>query len=285
MSQAAHPTTEGGRPAAIYPAEAIPMVTADLIARAEREANIVAGPDNVGPVSVIDLVAGPCMGLAPGDGTRLARANGIPSGRAVLVAVVRHVQDFVRKADIHVDAMLEAFWKAGANVLATAVSHTTVHELAHTLVSPPDADGMTDAEAERLVAMATEPLPPGDITPIAVGHDALWSIAAAILFRRLHGLHVHPSETLHALASHEFESYGLDYEPVLAIASKVGPDEPIVPLVNDPIFMAHVDRVTPPLEARREIVLARYGSPVGVPQAPQLAAAQVPADPQGEPHR
>lgn len=245
----------------------------ELLRDAEALLRVVVWPDEPA-CRIIDLaVPDGHEGLSHGSGHRLARAHGCSDGIAVLVAFRRMLARWLALFDGY--DLAPAMVIEAARRYARPVEQTACHEAAHALASPIDEPLTDDAQVRLLRQLAIAPVAVSQVTPEAEGHGAPWAAGAAILYGRAARLRPAVAETWHEAARREFSRYGLEYDAVVRQVACIGDDEPLRALLCDPIWLARIERVIPPLADRAALIAARK---------PNTVPADGPSNTADDPH-
>jgi hypothetical protein len=240
----------------------VPAVVAD----AEALMTALAAPDEPAGIRLVEMVDPRFMGLAPGSGHRVAQAYGL-QGSAVMVATTRTVRRWVAAF-----ANPEELWRYDrAREVAIAysgfeVAQIAAHEVGHILVADIDKPLASEAEAEAIRGKALGSLASIPLDREAAAHGPAWAAAVAILHLRAKRHRSSMAELWHKVVIDEGRAYGFDMAAVLELVARVPEDEPLRPLLRDPIFLARIEHAIPPASERAAaIAQIRNIAPPGVP--------------------
>jgi len=206
------------------------------------------------------------LGLCRGSGHAVAEAYGM-RGSAVMVrftaAVRKWVSEFSNPPEL---------WRYG-RAREVAFSHATweveqiaAHEVAHALVADIDKPLASEAEADDVRGIANGSLAPIQLDREAAGHGPAWAAAVAVLHLRAKRHRSSMAELWHKVVIDEGRAYGFDMAAVLELVARVPEDEPLRPLLRDPIFLARIEHAIPPASERAAaIARIRNIAPPDVP--------------------
>lgn len=239
----------------------VPAVVAD----AEALMTVLAAPDEPAGIRLVHLTTPGFHGLCRGSGHAVAEAYGL-SGAAVMVAFEESVRRWVAAF-----SNPEELWRYD-RAREVAIDHagfevekTAAHEVAHALVAELDKPLAGESEADAIRGLSNGSFAPFPADREAADHNAAWSAAVAIIYTRAAKYRPKMRDYWAKAIDYEGRKYGFDMEAVAKLVARVPEDEPLRPLLRDPIFLARIEHAIPPASERAAAIAKRNIAPPDVP--------------------
>jgi hypothetical protein len=212
-----------------------------LVRDAEALLAVAAWADLPAGIAVLPATRADAAGLSLGSGHTMAAAHGLPPGTVAVQVDARGIMRF------SVAEAIEAP-EVGLKVARQFIEHVAIHEAAHAIVSPLDAE-VSVAEAKAIVAACIE----RPTNEEAACHDARWAAALVILSRRMLGLRPRAERAVREnIVRGDIAHYGLDADAIAEALGEVDADSSVRKLLTPGGAVA--DRVAaacPPVAERR----------------------------------